>query len=64
MTKQELLDAIADAVGVSPSDIKILKLDYVTGSVRLEIDSADLNPNEDEDVDEEDDTDLDESDDE
>jgi hypothetical protein len=60
MTKQELIDAIADAAGVSPADIKVLKADYDTGSVRIEIDNIDLNPDdgeEDEDAD-----DLDESD--
>jgi hypothetical protein len=62
MTKQELIDAIADAAGVTPSDIKVLKLDYVTGSLRIEIDNVDLNPDEDEDVNDDDADDLDESD--
>lgn len=63
MTLQELLDAIADAAGVTPADIKLLKRDYDTGSVRIEIDGIDLNPDE-EAEEEDDDTDLDESDDE
>lgn len=61
MNLQELLDAIADAAGVSPTDIKVLKKDYDTGSVRIEIDGIDLNPA-DEDEEDEDSEDLDESD--
>ena len=48
MTKTELIELIADAAGVSPTDIKVLKIDYNTGSLRIEIDNLEVDPDEDE----------------
>ncbi len=47
-SKQDFLEAIADAAGVDVSDIKVRKLDFTTGSVTLEIDGIDIDPDEDE----------------
>jgi hypothetical protein len=47
-SKQDFLEAIADAAGVDVTDIKVRKLDFTTGSVTLEIDGIDIDPDEDE----------------
>jgi hypothetical protein len=58
-TKSELIELIADAVGVLPADVKVVSVNYDVGSIRIEFDGLDLEPDEDE---EDDSDDLEDSD--
>lgn len=61
-TLKELIADVAAAAGVSDSDIIVVSVDYTLGTLRLEVDNLELDPDEGEEEDVDDD--LDESDDE